>query len=90
MIFWAENSAWKNIVNFHFPCGQKKKRKTILKENYINNTVNPNIFEVWIYNLVPKVFLFRVVFKTVKIWIFKLLETVKLAPYEDCFQVLKW
>ena len=68
MIFWAENSAWKNIANFHFPCGQKK-RKTILKENYINNTVNPNIFEVWIYNLVPKVFLFRVVFKTVKIWI---------------------
>ena len=48
--FITENSEWKNTINFHFLCGQKKKKeKNILKQHYISNTANLNF-----WNLSPR------------------------------------
>ena len=44
-IFRAENSWWKNIINFHFPRGLKEKKK--LKKHYSNNTTNLDLFALW-------------------------------------------
>ena len=48
--FRAENSAWKNIIYFHFPCGQRKKNNT--KKHYINNAANLIMWiDMWVVKL---------------------------------------